>query len=129
MNKPILCLDFDGVIHRYSKGWQDGVIYDDVTPGFFEWAFEAEAQFRLVIYSSRSKTPEGIAAMARWLAEQETKWASPVRLAHGTTFKWEFANEKPPAFLTIDDRAICFGGNWERLRPSALRAFKPWNQD
>jgi hypothetical protein len=124
--KPILCLDFDGVIHRYGKGWQNGVIYDDVVPGFFEWAEKAAEHFHLVIYSSRSKDEAGEMAMITWLAEQRKKWRDAGGKAEtGSVLSFEFASEKPPAFLQIDDRAIRFDGTWPDVE--ALRAFKPWN--
>ena len=56
-SKPILCLDFDGVIHRYSKGWSAGELYDPPTDGFFDWLIEAQDKFDIVVYSSRSKDP------------------------------------------------------------------------
>jgi hypothetical protein len=122
--KPILCLDFDGVIHRYSKGWQDGSIYDDVTEGFFDWAEKAKEYFKLVIYSSRSKTDEGVMQMSLWLQKQRSAWANKSGVTTITEF--EFAHEKPPAFLTIDDRALCFSGTWAIFDPQILRGFKPW---
>jgi hypothetical protein len=133
---PIICIDFDGVIHRYSKGWQGGVIYDDAVPAFFEWAVAAKKDFKLVIYSSRSKTSDGVDAMRAWLQVQLGQWRKDS--LYGTegqadielwTDDFEFASEKPPAFLTIDDRAVCFNGDWRSpyLRPDVLRSFKPWN--
>jgi hypothetical protein len=126
ITKPILCLDFDGVIHHYRRGWQDGTIYDDVTPGFFAWAFEAAKVFRLVIYSSRSKTEGGTAAMKFWLVEQYFKYSHGIHPSACDIF--EFAHEKPPAFATIDDRAIRFEGDWSSrfLMPDRLRRFKTW---
>ena len=127
-DKPILCIDFDGVIHRYSNGWQGGVIYDDATDGFFEWAEKAAQFFTLTIYSSRSKDEDGRAAMMGWMFEQRRKWREKGG-KHETEapLSFGFADEKPAAFLTIDDRAVCFDGDWSKLEPEKLRAFKPWN--
>lgn len=125
--KPILCVDFDGVIHGYSKGWQGGAIYDDAVPGFFEWLSATTPHFTVAIYSSRSKTESGISAMREWMKIQAEKQLGDAWLVEDTLKALEFASEKPPAFLTIDDRAIRFDGDWSKLDPETLRAFKPWN--
>jgi hypothetical protein len=119
--KPTLCVDFDGVIHLYSKGWQDGTIYDVMVPGFFEWAAEAQKYFKLVIYSSRSSTEEGRFAMGRWLADNLRSW-------QGNPIELTMAAEKPAAWLTIDDRAIRFTGDWSEplLHPEALLVTRSW---
>lgn len=122
-SKPILCIDFDGVIHHYRDGWQDGVIYDTPTPGAFEWLEQAQQHFTLMIYSSRSKTPEGITAMTQWLLRHMMPWRA-LRPEPGDMQIW-FAAVKPPAFLTLDDRAVQFTGEWPD--PAVLRAFRPWN--
>lgn len=129
-SKPILCLDFDGVIHDYRKGWQDGTIYGEVTPGFFEWAYEARKYFKLVVYSSRSKTAVGRDDMRHWLYNKMNRWMMEVNGDGADTIPdldFEFAHEKPPAFLTIDDRALTFGGNWSHYDQKLLAEFKPWN--
>lgn len=120
---PILALDFDGVIHDYKQGWKDGSIYGNVTEGFFEWAEDAAKRFRLIIHSSRGKTPEGRVAMSRWLLEQAQAHGAP-HLAG----LFDIAEMKPPAFVTIDDRCVRFGGDWSEpdLNPAVLRSFKPW---
>jgi hypothetical protein len=129
--KPIICVDFDGVVHSYERGWQDGEIYGTVVPGFFEWVERVREHFKLVIYSSRSKTEDGVVAIWQWLHEQRNKWIK----AGGqrdlvTPLEITISHQKPPVFLTIDDRAIRFDGDWAapELDPEALLAFKPWTQ-
>jgi hypothetical protein len=132
MSKPILCLDFDGVIHRYTTPWTDAVtISDDVTEGFFEWAEEAAKHFTLVVYSSRSKDPKAVEAMREWFHEQCGIWLAQGKNGGiGFPLNLEFVHEKPAAFLTIDDRAIRFEGDWSKLElePKELLAFRPWNK-
>lgn len=133
MPKPIICIDFDGVIHSYERGWQGGEIYGTVIEGFFEWAAKSRDHFNLVIYSSRSKNYEGIMAMKYWLGGQLIQWKSAPNFRDLTSPPYlddfKFANEKPPAFLTIDDRALTFNGAWADpiYSPAALLSFKPWN--
>jgi hypothetical protein len=129
MSKPILCIDFDGVIHSYENGWQGGVIYGTATPGFFDWALKAQDLFTLTIYSSRSKTDEGVEAMKQALGRWWDEWVAQRTSRNGVpVFLCTFAHEKPPAFLTIDDRAIQFRGNWASLDPVMLRAYEVWNK-
>lgn len=132
-NKPILCVDFDGVVHSYERGWQDGKIYGTVVPGFFEWAERVRNHFNIAIYSSPSKTETGRREMAEWLSKRLNEAIEKDELP--ATFDrpafWlsiNLANEKPPAWLTIDDRAIRFDGDWTapELAPEALRSFQPW---
>lgn len=117
--RPTLCVDFDGVVHSYDKGWQDGSIYGIVVPGFAEWAKKAAVDFDLLVYSSRCSTPEGASAIAEWLHEQ---------LGPDLAVLLTVTNTKPPAWLTIDDRAICFRGDWAapELDPKNMLRFKSW---
>jgi hypothetical protein len=128
--KPTLCIDFDGVIHSYEQGWQNGVIYGEVVSGFFEWVERVQDQFTLVIYSSRSKDDAGATAMALWLHEKRAAWikAAGQRGPVGW-LAFEFAHEKPAAWLTIDDRCIRFDGSWDdpQLTPEAMLAFRSWH--
>ena len=128
MNKPILCIDFDGVIHSYTSGWKgEAVVYDPPVKGALMWLSAASEWFDIQIYSSRSKSRDGIAAMGAWLQ----LWANKEGLSNKDRFVLDsitFAIEKPAAFLTIDDRAICFDGAWNTLDPQELLKFKPWNK-
>ena len=105
------------------------MIYGTVVPGFFEWVERVRHQFKLVVYSSRSKTDDGVTAMGVWLAAQRNAWVKAGGERHPTEpLQMEFAHEKPAAWLMIDDRAFHFRGDWSapELSPGALLAFKPW---
>jgi hypothetical protein len=131
-NKPTLCLDFDGVIHSYERGWRNGIIYGSAVPGFFDWAQRATEYFHLTIYSSRSLTSNGQDSMRDWLRLEADEWCKHQQAAPSVSavLAWfAFSVSKPKAFLTIDDRAIQFRGDWTAwwLDPTKLLEFKPWN--
>lgn len=126
-SKPILCLDFDGVLHSYSSGWQGAsVIPDEPVPGALDFLTKALRHFSVAIYSSRSSQPFGIEAMKFWLGVQFAKQGMETSELMAIMKEISFPSEKPPAFLTIDDRAITFTGQWPVVEELLL--FKPWNK-
>jgi hypothetical protein len=148
--KPILCFDFDGVIHSYTSGWKGPrKIPDPPVSGALEYLVTALDHFEVHIFSSRSKYIGGRWAMKRWLArhyrEMAPNWdESPVWLREviaKTAFadpwkdevRWaikgllkeiKFPKYKPPAMVTLDDRALTFTGKWPMIQE--LETFKPW---
>jgi hypothetical protein len=137
MGKPILCLDFDGVLHSYSSGWKGAdVIPDPPTPGAMMFLHHAVHYFDVQIYSSRSGQPGGIQAMRDWLDYNVADFfdctfaGAPADMDRRDEVlaAISFPTSKPAAFLTIDDRALCFTGNWADFYPQDLLEFKPWNK-
>lgn len=127
MGRPILSLDFDGVIHSYTSKWvAPDVIPDPPVPGAVAFLREAVKHFRVCIYSTRSATEAGRTAMAEWLA----RWTSEERMAGEWDMSWvtkiEFPETKPPALVGIDDRILTFEGEWPTME--RLLTFKPWNK-
>lgn len=128
MSKPILCLDFDGVIHSYTSGWKGAdVISDPPVEGAMRFIWEATEHFRVAIYSSRSSQISGRVAMKDWLTKHfRAHWAADRTTCDDKLAEIEWPAEKPPAMVSIDDRALTFDGTWPAI--DALRAFQPWNR-
>lgn len=135
--KKILVVDFDGVIHSYTSGWISATfIPDPPVPGAMEWLWEMSKEFNLQIYSSRSGQEGGIAAMSTYvrywamkeLSNDESEYKANALINRIVNDPAAWPMTKPPGFVTLDDRVICFQGphSWPTL--DELNSFKPWNK-
>lgn len=123
--KKKLFVDFDGVLHRYSKGWHDGTIYDGPVEGAREaMAHLLASGYEVWIYSTRNygRIVKGVLQrdqcneIATWL----TKYEIPC------TGIYDGAG-KPRGHLFIDDNAVRFDGNWSKTT-SEVESFKNWTK-
>jgi len=99
--KPMIVLDFDGVIHRYRQGWQGGEIYDEPMPGIESVLQEWSERFKLVILTTRDPNVPG--GVWDWLKKYEL---------HRFFGPGDVTNKKPPAMVYVDDRGYRFEGKW-----------------
>jgi hypothetical protein len=120
VRKKIIAVDFDGVLHRYNSGWQGvAVIPDPPVDGAIEWLVGLlESGYEVHISSSRNVDREGRLAMKAWLVAH----GFPV----GRLGEIQVPVHKPPAWLTIDDRALTFIGVFPTSEE--IEAFRPWHQ-
>ena len=120
-----IAIDFDGVLHAYSKGWDDGTIYDEPVPGAAEAMKQLkDAGHTLYIFTTRTnpvfkkkeESGEQKKNMEEWLKK------------HNIVFDKVWTFGKPMADIFIDDRAISFQGNWQET-VEAVAHFKVWNRE
>ncbi len=124
-DRPILCLDFDGVLHAYTSGWQGiDVIPDGPVAGAINFLVDATRCFSVSVVSSRSEALRGRLAMAQAIDQWVRAELSPDE-AGAVLANITFPEHKPPALVTIDDRAITFTGTFPAVKE--LLAFRPWN--
>lgn len=113
MENKTVVFDFDGVIHKYSKGWQDGSIYDEPVEGIKDIIDKLrQSGYQVVVVSTRTAKREGLKDVISWL----NKYHIAVD---------DIQDTKPPAICYIDDRAITFNGNINGLYQKIV-SFENW---
>lgn len=124
-----IAIDFDGVIHAYSRGWADGTIYDPPIPGALDGLRSLMAENAVFIHTTRE--PEQV---MHWLGQHGLEatieercpncWTEPAATCRGCnrsgliTF-WNqrgvllVTNRKLAATVYVDDRGLRFE-SWEQ---------------
>jgi hypothetical protein len=96
-NRPIVCVDLDGVLNLFD-GWKSAEYFHPPRPGAAAFLCRLNGMgYRVVIFTVRW-APH----VEQWLRE------------HGLTeYVSEVTDKKPPAHVYIDDRAVCFEGDFD----------------
>lgn len=103
-----IAIDFDGVIHDFSKGWHDGTCYGDPLPGAIESLKDLSQKFNIIIFTAKAK-PNRPLVNGKTGKQLVEDWL--VKYGVRDCVK-EITSEKPRAWLYIDDKAYRFS-NWQ----------------
>lgn len=107
-----IAVDFDGVLHPYTKGWI-GSVPDNEPPimGAAQFLTDLREQgYEVVVFSTRADHPDGLNGILEWL-EYHGLLADVVRVTH----------KKPAAIAYVDDRAVPFTGSWGDVHDGIAR--------
>ncbi len=107
LESKIIAIDFDGVIHKNSKGFHDGTVYDELMDGAYESIVSLSEQYSIVIFSCKAlkdrpliNGKSGIELIWDWLEEKGLR-----------NYVDDVTDTKPRAIFYIDDKGIRFE-NW-----------------
>ena len=101
-------IDFDGVIHKCSKGYHDGTIYDDPVDGAYEALERLSSKYTVIMYTAKAKPDRGL-VNGRTGTDLVWEWLEKHDMAK---FVNKVTSEKPRAVCYIDDKAIEFA-DWD----------------
>ena len=97
-------IDFDGVIHKNSKGFYDGTVYDEPVEGSYDALEKISGMYDVIVYTAKAKSDRGlingktgIQLVWDWLRKNDM-----------AKFVTKVTAEKPRAVAYIDDKAVRF---------------------
>lgn len=121
MEKKTICIDFDGVIHDYSKGWQGEDVFGQmIANADTGTSVLKEKGWTIIIFTTRKKTEK----LEKWLKDNN--------------IVYDYINENPEqpeqssgkviADVYLDDRGVCFRGRWDAWLLREIVDFEPWQE-
>ena len=103
-------IDFDGVIHKNSKGFFDGTVYDEPIKGSLEALKRISKKYDIIIFTAKAKKDRG-KINGKTGTEMVWEWLKKYKM---DSYVKDVTSEKPRAVAYIDDKAIRFD-TWENV--------------
>ena len=107
MFKKKILIDLDGVLNEYGKEKFDENFIPEIKIGAFEFLDKLSKDAELYLFTSRN-----LLLASKWLIKNKLD-----------SFFKDVTNIKLPSFLYIDDRTICFKGDYSKTLDE-IRDFK-----
>lgn len=119
MEKKTICIDFDGVIHDYSKGWQGEDVFGQMIPNAdIGTSVLKQKGWTVIIFTTRKKTDK----LEQWLKEHNIVYD----YINENPNQPDYTSGKIIADVYLDDRGICFRGRWDQWLLRDVIDFEPW---
>ena len=109
LRRPVVCVDLDGVLNTFDV-WRSPEYFHPPRPGAREFLSRLnEAGYRVVIFTVRWRE-----WVERWLEDNGLR-----------QYVDEVTDKKRPAQVYLDDRAVCFRGDFEEAYRQIVN-FRPF---
>ena len=106
--KKTILIDLDGVLNTYTGNYDKDYI-PPIKDGAFDFLKELSKDYEIKIFTTRNRL-----LTSKWLIENKID-----------NLITDVTNVKEPAYLYIDDRCICFNGNYKELK-NIINNFNVW---
>ena len=99
-----IAIDFDGVVHNWDKGWQDGTCYGKPIDGAIDAIRSLSQEFNIIIFTAKARKdrPKVNGKNGIELVEE---WCLKYGILENIK---EITAEKPRALIYIDDNGYRF---------------------
>ena len=106
-----IAVDFDGVLHNFDKGFYDGTCYGEPIEGSLEALKILSKKYNVIIYSSKC-LPDRPLVEGLTGREHIIKW---LQKHDALKYVKDITHLKVRAKYYIDDKAIHFNNNWDKI--------------